>query len=217
MQLEILNANKESVVTIVSDKSQLKSTVTEVEDMNLSQTFRYVDAKLEDKEGLNRFNWNLRQKGAWSANKNRSYKNGPMVASGTYTAKLTVNGKTYEQSFEIVMDPRVKATGFSKSDFETQIAMQNKVISLMSEANKLQSELESEVKKAKGNRLEKLKSILKQLKNDKGAYPQQMLVSQISYLYYMISGADQLPGQEAENRYEELVELLDNLKVQVRD
>ncbi|MET2984776.1 hypothetical protein [Aureibaculum conchae] len=216
-QLEILNDKNESVVIIVSDKSQLKSTVTEVEDMNLSQTFRYVDTKLEDKEGLNRFRWNLRQKGAWSANENRSYKNGPMVAPGTYTAKLTVNGKTYEQSFEIVMDPRVIKQGMTKADIEQQIAMQQKVINLLSESNKLQSELESEVKKAKGNRLEKLKSTLKQLKNDKGAYPQQMLVSQISYLYYMISGADQLPGQEAENRYAELVKRVDTLKAEVEN
>ncbi|MDY7394109.1 hypothetical protein UMM65_02570 [Aureibaculum sp. 2210JD6-5] len=217
VQLEILNDKKESVVTIVSDKTQLKSTVTEVEDMNLSQTFRYVDTKLEEKDGLNRFHWDLRQKGAWSANENRSYKNGPMVAPGTYTAKLTVAGNTSEQDFEIVMDPRVEATGFSKADIETQIAMSNKVIDLLSEAKKLQSEIEKEAKKVKGDHLEKINAVLKQLKNDEGAYPQQMLISQISYLLYMISSADQLPGQEAADRYAELVLELNNLKTQAKD
>lgn len=35
-------------------------------------------------------------------------KNSPWVMPGTYTAKLTVNGKTYSQSFTVTMDPRVK-------------------------------------------------------------------------------------------------------------
>ena len=35
---------------------------------------------------------------------------GPMVLPGTYTAKLTVNGQTYTQRFEVVPDPRVPVT-----------------------------------------------------------------------------------------------------------
>lgn len=41
----------------------------------------------------------------------------PWVMPGTYTAKLIVNGTTYSQSFEIVMDPRVKT---SKKDLQLQ-------------------------------------------------------------------------------------------------
>ncbi|MGC1514391.1 MAG: hypothetical protein WA810_02345, partial [Maribacter sp.] len=42
VQLEILDADKKSLVTIVSDSSQLKSTETKVEDMGLSMTFTYA-------------------------------------------------------------------------------------------------------------------------------------------------------------------------------
>jgi photosystem II stability/assembly factor-like uncharacterized protein len=35
---------------------------------------------------------------------------GPMVLPGTYTAKLTVDERTYTQSFDVVADPRVVAT-----------------------------------------------------------------------------------------------------------
>ena len=35
---------------------------------------------------------------------------GPMVLPGTYTAKLTVNGRSYSQPFEVVPDPRVPVT-----------------------------------------------------------------------------------------------------------
>ena len=214
IQLEILDTNKNIIASIVSDKNLMNQT-TVVENMNLSQTFRYVDTKLETKPGINRFHWNLQQKGVWSANKNRSFKNGPMVAPGVYTAKLTVNGKSFEQSFEIAIDPRVKEQGITKAVIENQIEMQQKIMNLLSEARQLQDTLEKEEKSLKGKntaRAAKVNAALKELKNDAGAYPQEMLVSQISYLLYMISGADQVPGQEAENRYAELVSQFRKLK-----
>ena len=35
---------------------------------------------------------------------------GPLVAPGTYEARLTVNGKTYRQSFQVTLDPRVRTS-----------------------------------------------------------------------------------------------------------
>jgi photosystem II stability/assembly factor-like uncharacterized protein len=35
---------------------------------------------------------------------------GPLVAPGTYEARLTANGRTYKQSFQVTMDPRVKTS-----------------------------------------------------------------------------------------------------------
>ena len=206
IQFEILDSNRKLVASIVSDNNLISKT-TVVEDMNLSQTFRYVDTRLETKAGINRFNWNLQQKGAWSSNKNRSFKNGPMVAPGMYTARLTVNGTSVEQSFEIAMDPRVKDEGITKTDIVNQIAMQQKVMNLLSEARQFQDKLEKEAISLQGKksaRLDKINAILKQLKNDSVVYPQQMLVSQISFLLNMFSNADQNPGNEVENRFTEL-------------
>lgn len=201
VSLEILDKNNNSVATILSGKSSVK----EVENMNLSQVFRYVDKRLSTKAGMNRYHWDLRQKGAWSDNKNRSYKGGPIVAPGIYTAKLTVNGKSYQQKFEIKIDPRVLKEGITGTDINNQIAMQQKVIDLLSEARKLQAQLEKD-------KSPKSKATLKLLKNAKGAYPQQMLVSQISYLLNMISYADQKPGQEALKRYIDLKKQLAQIK-----
>ena len=214
IQLEILDSNRKPVAAIVSDKNLIAKT-TIVEDMNLSQTFSYVDTKLETKAGINRFHWNLQQKGAWSANKSRSFKNGPMVAPGIYTAKLTVDGKSFEQSFEIVMDPKVKDEGITKADIVNQIAMQQKVMDLLSEARQLQDALEKEAKSLKGKksaRAIKVEAALKKLKNDSGAYPQQMFVSQVSFLLNSFSGADQVPGQDAKKRYTELVSQFQKIK-----
>ncbi|MCG1036807.1 WD40/YVTN/BNR-like repeat-containing protein [Polaribacter sargassicola] len=204
IQLEILDANKNVVASIVSDKKMM-SKIEEVEDMNLSQVFRYVDTKLETAAGINRFHWDLRQKGAWSSNKSRSFKRGPLVAPGIYTAKLMVDGQSFEQSFEIEMDPRVEKNGLTKADIINQIELQKKVTVLLSDARKLQAKLEKE-------KSDKAKKVLKQLKNGDEIYPQQMFVAQVSYLLNMISNADQKPGQEAENRYKELVEQLQKLQ-----
>lgn len=218
IQLEILDANKKTVASIVSDKNLISKT-TVVEDMNLSQTFRYVDTRLETKAGINRFNWNLQQKGAWSSNKNRSFKNGPMVAPGMYTAKLTVDGKSVEQSFEITMDPRVKDQGFTKADIIHQISRQQEVMDFLSEARQLQDALEKEATSLKGKksaRLDKINTALKQLKNDSVVYPQQMLVSQISFLLNMFSNADQVIGQDSENRFKELTLQFNKIKAEVQ-
>jgi hypothetical protein len=55
-------------------------------------------------------------------------------------------------------------------------------------------------------------AVLKQLKNDEGAYPKPMLVSQISYLLNVLSGADKLPGHEETERYKELMQQFNKVK-----
>jgi len=221
VKLEILSAKRELIATILSDSTQLKSTVEEVDDMNLSQTFRYVNKKLESKKGLNRFAWDLRQKGAWDKEVKKRYKNGPLVAPGTYLAKLSVNGETYEQAFEIVMDPKIVAEGLTEADIQTQLAMQLQVRDLLTKAKILLSDLEKESKTLKSSsgheeRKVQIEAVVAELKNQEGAYPQQMLVSQISYLYNMISGADQLLGQDAPERFQELKTQLDAIHTKLK-
>ncbi|QIE58426.1 hypothetical protein G5B37_02255 [Rasiella rasia] len=248
IQLEILDESRRNVTTILSDSTFVKlaaainendldgisneeeaeeeeegmTKVTEVEDMALSQIFRYTDEKLSDKPGLHRFAWDLKQKGAWDENINRRYKRGPMVAPGTYIARLTVGSETLEQPFTIVIDPRLKAQGVSEETIQRQLVFQNNVIDLLSEAKKLQVTIEQRLEELTENNASpnagsilKFETALSTLKNDEGAYPQQMLLSQISYLLNMTGRADQLPGNEAENRLIELRKLLDALKNEV--
>lgn len=219
LKLEIWNAKKEPLVTILSDSTLLSSAVTEEEDMNLSATFRYVNTKLEHKKGFHRFAWDLRQKGAWTKDAGKRFKNGPMVPPGTYTAQLTVAGKTLKQDFDILIDPRVEQEGLDATALDEQLKMQLQVMELLSEARRLQTEVEKKVKSLREEsgqeaRVNQLESVLKQLKNDDGAYPQQMLVAQVSYLYYMISGADQVIGKDGVERYQELVSQFQQVKNQ---
>ena len=216
VKLEIIGADQQPLVTVLSDSTQLGSGVEEVEDMSLSKTFRYVSEKLENKKGLNRFAWDLKQKGIWHKNPKRSYRNGPMVPPGTYTAKLTAGNHVMEQPFVLAVDPRVREAGVTQADLEQQWALQNQVIEFHGKTRQLQEHLEKEADALKDKagqeaRLEKINSLLKQVKNDEGAYPREMLLSQISYLYDMINGADQVPGRDARDRYGELLDEYERL------
>ena len=217
VSLQILDAQGKEVATIVSDSTQLKSTSEKVEDMSLSMTFVYMDEKLEAKKGINRFEWNLEQKGAWAKNKRRRYRNGPMALPGKYTAKLTVGNQSFEKQFEILMDPKLEGDGITMADLQAQQALQLKVIDLLSEARMLQDKVEEKIKElekanATESQLQPYKDILKELKNDDGAYPEVVMVAQISYLYYILSSGDKVPGQEEKDRYQVLLTQFNALK-----
>ena len=76
--------------------------------------------KLEIKEGLNRFVWNMRYSDAedfkgmimWWAGVT-----GPKAMPGTYKVKLTVEGQSMETQFEILADPRSSST---PADYQAQ-------------------------------------------------------------------------------------------------
>jgi hypothetical protein len=176
-----------------------------------------VSEKLDNKPGLNRYAWNLRVKGLWNKNKKRSYKNGPLVPPGSYVAKLTLGSQTLEVPFEIVMDPRVRDQGLTETDLVKQWEMQIQVRELHEEVHRFQEELEKEIESLKGKddqekRLQEVGLLLAEVKNDEGAYPQEMLLSQVSYLYSMVNGADQVLGEDASKRYEELSAKFEELK-----
>lgn len=217
VKLDILDVQGQVVASIVADSTQLESTTEKVEDMALSATFVYMDKKLETKKGINRFAWDLRQKGPWDKNKSRRYKNGPMVPPGKYTARLTVGETSIEHPFEVLIDPRLEQDGVSLEDILEQQDLQFKVIDLLSEARMFQDEVEQKIKELEKSKvgdakLDHFKEILKQLKNEEGAYPQQMMVPQITYLYYILSSGDKEPGQEEKDRYQELLEQFNALK-----
>ena len=222
IQLDILDATGKVVSSIVSDSTLIKTSVEEEENMDLSTTFRLVNSKLEDKKGLHRFAWDLRTKGAWHKDKKRRFKGGPMALPGRYTVQLTYGENQLKKEFNILMDPKTQQQGMSQSDLTTQQNMQLEVMTLLSEAREFEASLEKEIKvlkkpdeKANSDALAHKESILSALQNAKGAYPQQMLLSQIRYLQFAVGGsADQLPGKDTQIRLQELKKALQQLKAQ---
>jgi photosystem II stability/assembly factor-like uncharacterized protein len=69
---------------------------------------------LEKSAGMHRFVWNLTwgSSGGPSADEEAEYRNptGPKTVPGIYKVRLTVDGKSQDQSLRVVMDPRSPAT-----------------------------------------------------------------------------------------------------------
>ena len=182
-----------------------------------------TDSRLKTTKGFHRFRWDMCHPGAWSSNKNRSYRNGPLVAPGHYTVRLLTGTDVLQQELHLRMDPRVTAAGVSTKDLLRQEELSLKIVDLMSAANKLEDELKGELKglmkqekdaplsPSQLARKAQLEGKLKLLVNEDGPYPQNRLLSQIRYLYGVVSRADQQPGLDAYDRYMELKEELEKL------
>ncbi len=217
VKLEILDANKNMVATYISDSSKLKLPASMIDDMKTNKVLFLVDKTLGTKDGLNRFNWNMRHTGPWTKELSRRYQNGPIAAPGTYTVRLITEKETIEKSFDLLIDPRVKESGTTEGDITSQVSMQQKISELISSSQQLLDKLEKEQKSLSGttdkaDRLKKLEASLKLLKTDSGAYPQHMLADQISYLYNAFNDADQRPGDDVVKRYAELSAQLNVVK-----
>ncbi|MBY0433262.1 MAG: glycosyl hydrolase, partial [Cyclobacteriaceae bacterium] len=98
---------------------------------------------LKIKPGGNRFVWNMRYPDAegfdglimWAASLN-----GPKAMPGMYKARLTVNGKSQEQDFEIVKDPRTSGTPTDiKEQFDFLISVRDKVSETHQSIKKIRS------------------------------------------------------------------------------
>ena len=92
-------------------------------------------ARVTSDAGVNRFVWNLRYPDAsrfpglimWAGGTQ-----GPRAAPGTYQIKLTVDGKTETQSFELKKDPRLETT---QADFAKQFDLLIKTRDKLSEVH----------------------------------------------------------------------------------
>jgi len=100
----------------------------------------FTPSPLPTAVGGNRVNWDLRMDDppafshSYEINANPELTppspEGPLVAPGVYTIKLTVNGKSYTQPVTVVNDPRSPATVV---DVRAQVALQTKIVNAMRE------------------------------------------------------------------------------------
>ncbi|MDX1332934.1 MAG: hypothetical protein R3252_07885, partial [Robiginitalea sp.] len=220
VKLEIRDASG-TVLTAFSSDSIPESPGSATRDMGTNFTEFLVTESLKNEVGFNRFHWDMTQAGPWYASERRRYRNGPMVKPGTYTAVLTVGNQKSSQSFELVMDPRVSDAGVTRADVAAQMDFQLKIRDKITETNRLQQRLEKSISELKDkkdrsqteqSRLDSLEETLSKIETADGIYMQPMLADQWRYLYSMMNQADQAPGRDALDRFEELSGLLESLK-----
>jgi hypothetical protein len=137
---------------------------------------------------------------------------GAIVPPGRYTARLTVGTWTAAQPFEVRMDPRIEADGVTQADLVEQYEFNKTVAALQSEARELLQQVQAARQPAQGQRAQQIDELLASLTQRREAYPQPMLVEQISYLANMTASADQKIGKDATARLAELRSWLDRDK-----
>ena len=160
--------------------------------------------------GLNRFVWDLTVPGPNGRGR------GPMVVPGTYTARLTVDGRELTQSFDVVIDPRVEADGVTVAELQEQFDLGIEIRTAIEDADATIGRLEQAMERvAEGSDVEtQLKEIETALVTDEtiSSYPQPMLRDQLQYLYSNSISADQKPAEDMYQRLEGLVTELEQHK-----
>jgi hypothetical protein len=129
------------------------------------------------------------------------------------------------QTAEIKADPRILAAGIKQGDMETQVALSLNIVELQSWAKNMTNEIDEKMKplaaklkkKSSGKtqaKFDALDKIYSQLVTPKGIYMRPMLLDQLNYLLMMINRADQIPGKDAYERYDELNVMFQKLEVE---
>ena len=122
----------------VDEKTKATLEIMEM-DGDIIKTYKNKAKKRSEKlsvnKGGNRFVWDMRYTGfkdfpgmVLYSSPNR----GPKAVPGKYKARLTINGKSVEQTFEIISDPRLKNTA---EDYQKQFDFLIKVRDKVSEAH----------------------------------------------------------------------------------
>ena len=120
-------------VKSVDEKSDVKMEIMETAGTVIKSYSNKASGpgQLSVKPGGNRFVWDMRYPGYKTFPGMVYYgspNNGPKAVPGKYRVRLTVNGNTTEQEFEILKDPRVNTTQEElQSQFEFLVKVRDKV------------------------------------------------------------------------------------------
>ncbi|HSF19718.1 MAG TPA: hypothetical protein VLK65_29625 [Vicinamibacteria bacterium] len=203
--LEISSADGKLVRRFSSSAEGEKNVVPAEASMREWSLERVGTPQLSKSAGFNRFVWDLRHAGPWDEDEERSGRDGPLVAPGTYRARLSAGDWSHVVSFQAKTDPRVVAAGrVSDADIEAQVELALKARDALSNARSAAYRLSQALETASEADKAALEQIEEQLVTAPVRYSRPMIVDQLEYLYGNLDSADQRPGKDAHDRYDEL-------------
>ncbi len=193
---------------------------------------RRTSATLDGSAGMHRFVWDLRIEGARSLGSDGFFgRGGPLVVPGVYRVRLSSGDWQQTHSLDLRIDPRIAEAGVTQDDLQAQYDLAAKITDDLDRlrASVLQIRDLREQLDAVTERLpeadrdsleEKISTLAEQLtaveellvqreEGKVGAELEPQLEDQYTYLYGMVQGADQRPGADAYERYEDVRAELD--------
>jgi hypothetical protein len=172
---------------------------------------------LPTKAGMNRFVWDLRYPGGPAGGGDGEGGGfgggGPLVAPGTFKARLTAGGASRTESFTVKIDPRIAKDGTTVADLAAQTAFALKVRDALAEARAVQARVR-QAREAKRGDQGKLDTVWDRLTTKGGPYEDQMFVDQLSNVNREIGEADQKVGASAIERFNQLMKEWATLKAE---
>ena len=226
VKTEIYDSEGNLVISVVGDSIAKKE--TEVNPWYRTRT----TGPPTTAKGLNRWEWNLRYKGAtmfegiiiWSGRP----QNGPKAPPGTYEALVTVNGITKSAKFNVKMDPRLE--GVTEQDLREQFQLASQIRDRTSTANEaviqirhIRDQIDDRLEKTNDRRIRKMSSdlmgnltkieeALYQTKNESGQDPLNFpirLNNRLASLRRSVENGDAKPTDGAYKVFGELSAELD--------
>ena len=184
--------------------------------------------------GTNQFRWNMRTEG-WTDFEGRIFwaagNVGPAVLPGTYTARVTVDGTTQSQDFEIKMNPRAVADGVTVADLEERFRFATELRDRVTQANEavirirdLKGEVDDRLERSDNGELEALggevntkltdvEGEIYQYRSQSNQDPLNFPIkinNKLAALLNQVEGSETRPTDQSYQVYEQLSTELDN-------
>ena len=193
--------------------------VETTQGMRAPETRAQGPPRLGSKAGAHRFIWDLRHPGVPGI---RGLQ-GPMVAPGDYRVRLSVGTFSEERSLKVLSDPRLVKDGVTDAVIAEQTKLLLDIRDKVAEARGVLQKLNEAKAKAKTlpdqtpaglSRLKAIDAVIAKMQTAGGFYPQPMLIDQFGQIARMLSQADQKPGRDAYERFNDLVKELELVKAE---
>jgi hypothetical protein len=183
--------------------------------------------RLPKRAGHNRFLWDLRTVGPGDRATPEGGPGGPLVVPGKYQVRLTAAGAPQTRTVEVTVDPRVAADGVTQADLAELYDLNVKLRDAISELRRLQQRLSAAMEKAgvkpaaapgpgqwvSATKYDHpLQALWARVVSAPGPYPQPMLLDQFANVARMLGQAEQKPGKDAWDRYNDLIKELTAIK-----
>ena len=154
--------------------------------------------------GINRFVWDVRHQA------------GVTLPPGQYQARLKVGDKTFIQTFNVLIDPRVAEDGVTLADLQEQYEHNLRMREMVTTVNQLVTRVRDAQNKSNGSiDPNRLNAIAAKLLTEPVRYGKPGLQAHITYLAGMTANVDQKIGRDAIARYEVLKRELEIVKAEV--
>lgn len=172
--------------------------------------------RLAGKAGAHRFIWDLRHPGVPGLRGP-----GPMVPPGDYRLRLSMGAFAEERSLKVLSDPRLAKDGVTDAMIMEQTKLLLDIRRRIIEARSVLQKLNEARVKAQADgtapgaaKLKGIDAVIAKLQTAGGSYPQPMLIDQFAAVARMLGQADQKPGRDAYERFNDLVEELEAVKTE---